>query len=78
MTIGPNSELNAETGENWNIGMVFQVAGFDGSIDLWNVEIEDVVNSESRRAEYQAARDADMAALDAKWADETPVPEPSE
>jgi iron complex outermembrane receptor protein len=44
VTIGPNSDLDAETGENWNIGMVFQVAGFDGSIDFWNVEIEDVVN----------------------------------
>jgi iron complex outermembrane receptor protein len=44
VAVGPNADLDAETGENWNIGMVFQFAGFDGSIDLWNVEIEDIVN----------------------------------
>ncbi len=43
--LGPNSDLDAETGENWNIGAVFQVAGFDGSIDYWHVEIEDIVNT---------------------------------
>lgn len=44
VAVGPNADLDAETGENWNIGAVFQYAGFDGSIDYWNVEIEDIVN----------------------------------
>jgi iron complex outermembrane receptor protein len=44
VAVGPNADLNAEKGENWNVGAVFQVAGFDGSIDFWHVEIEDIVN----------------------------------
>ncbi len=44
VAVGPNADLDAETGENWNIGVVFQFAGFDGSVDFWNVEIEDIVN----------------------------------
>ncbi len=43
--LGPNPDLAAEKGENWNIGAVFQVAGFDGSLDFWHVEIEDIVNT---------------------------------
>jgi iron complex outermembrane receptor protein len=42
--VGPNADLDAETGENWNIGAVFQFAGFDGSIDFWHVEVKDIVN----------------------------------
>jgi len=44
VAVGPNSELDAEKGENWNVGAVFQMAGFDASIDWWNVEIKDIVN----------------------------------
>jgi hypothetical protein len=40
-------------------------------------EAEEVVKRdiESRRAVYQRERDADLAALDAKWDDETPTGE---
>lgn len=42
--LGPNADLDSEKGENYNIGTVFQFAGFDGSLDFWHVKVKDIVN----------------------------------
>ncbi len=44
VTVGPNADLDAEKGENYSFGGVFQMAGFDASIDWWHVEVKDIVN----------------------------------
>ncbi|MGE0624793.1 MAG: TonB-dependent receptor [Pseudomonadales bacterium] len=44
VSIGPNPDLDAEQGENYGVGGVFQRGGFDASIDWWHVEVEDIVN----------------------------------
>ncbi|WP_341503577.1 TonB-dependent receptor [Gallaecimonas sp. GXIMD4217] len=41
---GPNNELEEETGENWNLGVVYNLNGLDISVDVWNVEIENIVS----------------------------------
>lgn len=46
-TAGPNTDLNAEEGESWNIGAVyeFKAAGdWSAAIDYWHVEIDNIVN----------------------------------
>lgn len=44
VAVGPNSELDAETGTNWNVGAVWSSENFDASIDYWHLEIDDIVN----------------------------------
>ncbi len=45
VTTGPNPDLNAEEGENWNLGVTLQAAGIEASLDFWRVEVTDMVNS---------------------------------
>ena len=42
---GPNTELEPETGENFNIGAVYSVDSFDISLDYWTLSIENIVNN---------------------------------
>lgn len=57
VAVGPNSELDAETGTNWSVGTVLNFGSFDASIDYWNMEIEDIVNDLSAQ---QIASDYDI------------------
>lgn len=42
--VGPNSELEAETGTNVNFGVVYNKGNFDMSFDYWELDIENLVN----------------------------------
>ncbi|MGI2259843.1 TonB-dependent receptor plug domain-containing protein [Shewanella sp. GXUN23E] len=44
---GSNPELEAETGDNLNLGLVFSQGGVDASIDYWQVNIEGMIASPS-------------------------------
>ncbi len=42
---GPNSDLEPETGTNYNLGVVYSTDDFDVSLDFWTLEIENIVNN---------------------------------
>ena len=42
---GPNTELEPETGDNFNIGVVYNLDAFDVSVDYWTLSIENIVNN---------------------------------
>lgn len=44
---GPNQNLEAETGKNYNLGVVWGYEGFDISVDYWVVEIDNIVSAPS-------------------------------
>lgn len=44
VSVGPNAELDAETGKNANVGVVYNTESFDISFDYWEMDIEDIVN----------------------------------
>ena len=47
ITIGANPELEAETGKNYNLGMVWDYNDLNLTLDYWIVEIDNLVNSPS-------------------------------
>ncbi len=47
ITIGANSELEAETGKNYNLGMVWDYNDFNLTLDYWIVKIDNLVNDPS-------------------------------
>jgi len=42
--VGPNANLKPETGNNWNLGFVYNAGELDASIDYWGMTINDIVN----------------------------------
>ncbi|MEL4275045.1 TonB-dependent receptor [Shewanella xiamenensis] len=47
ITIGANPELEAETGKNYNLGMVWDYNDLNLTLDYWIVEIDNLVNDPS-------------------------------
>lgn len=47
ITIGANPDLEAETGKNYNLGMVWDYNNFNVTLDYWIVEIDNLVNDPS-------------------------------
>ncbi|MGL4893709.1 MAG: TonB-dependent receptor plug domain-containing protein, partial [Shewanella sp.] len=47
ISIGANPELEAETGKNYNLGMVWDYNNFNVTLDYWIVEIDNLVNDPS-------------------------------
>jgi len=42
---GANPDLDPETGDNWNIGAVYEYDEFNISFDYWEVSVEDIVST---------------------------------
>jgi len=42
---GANPDLEPETGSNWSVGVVYEYDELDISLDYWEVEVEDIVNT---------------------------------
>lgn len=47
ITVGANAELEAETGKNYNLGMVWDYNDFNLTLDYWMVDIDNLVNDPS-------------------------------
>ncbi len=45
--VGPNPHLEAETGTNYNIGLVYDYEDFNLTLDYWVVDIDNMVSSPS-------------------------------
>ncbi|MGI2260012.1 TonB-dependent receptor plug domain-containing protein [Shewanella sp. GXUN23E] len=45
--VGPNPHLEAESGSNYNIGLVYEYEGLNLSVDYWMVDIDNMVSSPS-------------------------------
>lgn len=57
---GPNKDLDAETGQNWNVGAVYAWNDLTLSVDIWNVQIDDIINDISAQTiaqEYEEYAD---------------------
>lgn len=42
--VGANPNLDAETGTNWNVGLVWNAGDYDFTLDVWGIEIDNIVN----------------------------------
>lgn len=42
---GPNADLEPETGSNWNVGFVYSGDNWSVTMDIWEVQIDDIVST---------------------------------
>lgn len=50
---GANPELDAETGDNFNLGLVYSPGNVDFSLDYWRINIDDMIASPSAQYIFQ-------------------------